>query len=525
MEADSTSQSETASRLTVRLLPGLSVALALASGLLLRLWMMKKYFQVDYDSLIYGGIAKHLLQQGSYLVTRPSGEVLPTLIRLPGYPFFLALCFRLFGMENYASAVWVQIALDLAGCLLLADCARRIAPAALSNGAAHATIWMAALCPFTAIYSAQPLTESPTLFAISLGLWSAARFRQRPGWGLALCFTAAVTGAALLRPDGALLALALLPAMVIGQRPVARAVGAMVNSPAFQHGVGAINNLPESRRDGAHAPRITNDAGASSIARLLRNEWDFRLLRMGVVCGLLALAPFAAWTWRNWQVFHVFQPLAPRYANDPDQTTYPGWQRWVKSWSLDFVSTFDIYWAVPGAPLDLTKLPSRAFDSPRQYEVTAALAYDYNVKDHASDIVPEVDARFGQLAEERIHAHPVRFYLWLPLGRLADMSLRPRVENLYDDLDWWAYARHPQKTIVSYAYAGLNVLYLLLAAWGLRLRPSLWISMVAYVMLRSSLLMTIEAPEARYTLECFPMLFVLGSIGLCKGWRRFAKRF
>ena len=87
--------------------------------------------------------------------------------------------------------------------------------------------------------------------------------------------------------------------------------------------------------------------------------------------------------WRNWQVFHVFQPLAPRYANDPDQATYPGWQRWVKSWSLDFVSTFDIYWAVPGTPLDLTKLPSRAFDSPAQYAETVELASDYNDRDQA----------------------------------------------------------------------------------------------------------------------------------------------
>ena len=58
-------------------------------------------------------------------------------------------------MENYASAVWVQIALELAGCLLLADFARRIAPAALSAGAAHGTLWLAALCPFTAIYAVQ----------------------------------------------------------------------------------------------------------------------------------------------------------------------------------------------------------------------------------------------------------------------------------------------------------------------------------------------------------------------------------
>jgi hypothetical protein len=435
--------------------------------------MFRHYFQVDYDSLIYGGIAKHLIQQGQYLLTRPSGETLPTLIRLPGYPFFLTLCFRLFGMENYASAVWVQVALELAGCLLLADFAGRIAPASLSRRAAQCTLWLAALCPFTAIYSVQPLTESLTLFMIALALWSVARFRERPAWMPALWFTIAFTSAALLRPDGALVGLALAPALLTG---------------------------------------------------LKRNQISPRKqARIALVCLLLAFAPFAAWSLRNWQVFHLFQPLAPRYANDPDQASYPGWQRWVKSWSLDFVSTFDIYWQVPGKPLDLSELPSRAFDSPAQYAETAALAADYNIRDNATDIIPEVDARFGKLADERIHAHPLRYYLWLPLGRIADMGLRPRIDIFYDDLDWWVYAHHPAQTRLSWACAALNALYLLLAAVGLWLRPRLWLWMVAYILLRCALLMTLEAPETRYTLECFPMMFVLGGVGLCHLWRSTVK--
>ena len=51
--------------------------------------------------------------------------------------------------------------------------------------------------------------------------------------------------------------------------------------------------------------------------------------------------------------------------------------------------------------------------------------------------------------------------------------------------------------------------YLLLALAGLFFRPRYWPWMVFYFVLRSALLMTIEAPEARYTLECFPMLFAL----------------
>jgi hypothetical protein len=454
-----------------RLIPGLRPLLtslpALAAGLVLRLWMMQQYFEVKGDPLVYGDLAKNLLLHGSYALSSGNGDLSPTLIRLPGYPLFLALCFRLFGMENYAAAAYVQIGLELLGCLLLADVARRIAPTRLQSGAALCTLWLAALCPFTAVYAANPLTEGPTLFCIALALWSVALFRSQPAWTPALWFTFAVTFAALLRPDGALVGLALSPALLVGL----------------------------SRTQISCAKR-------TSIA---------------ATCLLLALLPFAAWTARNELVFHVFSPLAPRYANDPGQTTYPGWQRWVKTWCLDFVSTYDVYWPVPGSPLDLSKLPTRAYDSPQQYAETAALAADYNDRDSATDIVPDVDERFGKLADERIQTHPLRYYLWLPLGRVADMMLRPRVENLNIDLDWWVYANHNAETRFSWGCVGLNAFYLLLGFAGLCL-PSktmrLWPYLLAYILLRCALLATIEAPETRYTLEFFPIFFATGGIAL-----------
>jgi hypothetical protein len=447
-------------------------ALALASGLALRLWMLHAIPQVTGDSLLYGGLAKNLLLHGQYAFTDGSGALLPTLLRLPGYPLFLALCFQLFGMENYVAAAYVQIALELLGCLLLAEFVRRIVPPKLQNGAALCTLWLSALCPFTASYAVAPLTEAPTLFAISLALWALARFHAaeaRSLWPSALWFTFAVTFAALLRPDGALVGIALVPALLAGC-PRSLALGDL-----GKHG---------------SAPQ---------------------LIRIAVICLLLALLPFGIWTARNWRVFHVFEPLAPRYANDPGEATNPGWQRWTKTWCLDFVSTYYIYWNVPGSPLDLTQLPARAFDSPEQYAETAALAAAYS--DNGQRLSQQLDARFAQLADERINADPLRFYLWLPLGRMGDMWLRPRVENLDIDLDWWVYSHHNSETRFSWEYAGLNAAYLLLALAGLFFRPRYWPWMVFYFVLRSALLMTIEAPEARYTLECFPMLFALGGIG------------
>jgi hypothetical protein len=454
----------------------LPVVLALAAGLALRLWMLKRFFLVNGDALIYGGLAKNLLWHGRYALDAVNGTIYPTLIRLPGYPFFLALCFRLFGMENYASAAWVQIGLELVGCLLLADFARRVAPPAYRSGAAVATLWMAALCPFTAIYAAQPLTEALTLFVLVLALWSAVRFREQPDWSNALCFTFAVCFAALLRPDGALVGVALAPALLAGWR----------------RGLG---------------PRSISGK---------------KMARMVAVCALLALAPFAAWSGRNWKVFHVFQPLAPRYATDPDEDPHLGWIRWVKTWCLDFDSTYEIYWNVPDGPLEADQLPSRAFDSPTQYAQTIQLADDYNR--NGMVLSPQLDARFAQLAEERIKTHPLRYYFWLPLGRLADMGLRPRVENLPIELDWWVYARHRAETRFSWAYAGLNALYLLLGMAGLWMKPRLWRCMLAYLLLRSALLLTVEAPETRYTLECFPILFALGGVAISNIWHRIAAK-
>jgi hypothetical protein len=511
----------------------LSVVLALAGGAGMRLWMLKALPQITGDTLLYGGMARNLLLHGQFAITGSDGVAHETLIRLPGYPLFLALCFRLFGIDNYNAVSYVQIGLELAGCLLLADFVRRIAAPRIKEGAAQWTLWLSALCPFTAAYAVAPLTETPTLLAIALALWALARFHARPDWGNALSFTFAITFAALLRPDGALVAVVLVPALVLGfgRRAEKRASGA---KQAAERGPLA-GELPERHTAGAKA--LVDSAGLyvgvktpSYRARVYQKPAypprPATLARMAMVCVLLALVPFGIWTARNWRVFDVFEPLAPRYATDPGEPINPGWQRWVKTWCLDFVSTYDIYWNVPGNPLDLNKLPARAFDSPAQYEETAALAAAYD--DNGQDLSPELDARFAQLADERVKAHPLRYYLWLPLGRMADMWLRPRVENLNIDLDWWVYSHHYAETRFSWTYAGLNAAYLLLAFVGLCFRPRYWRWMLLYFVLRSALLTTIEAPEARYTLECFPMVFALAGIGLYGGYRKivvaFAKR-
>jgi hypothetical protein len=407
------------------------------------------------DGLIYGNIAKSIVQHGQYAMADGSGVLHASLIRLPGYPLFLAACFRIFGVENYSAVGYIEIFLELTACLVLADFVRRIS----SVRAGLNTLWIAAMCPFIAVYASAPMTESLTFDAICLAFWSLERYLREDSWPSWAIFTVAISAAATLRPDGALIAFALWPAMLFarGARPIAPA------------------------------------------------------LRKAVLCGVLAVLPFGAWATRNWHAFHVFEPLAPRYANEPGELPHIGWQHWVKTWCLDFSCTNEVYWNAPDGPVSIDDVPASAFDSEEQKQATSALLTEYNVN---QELTPVIDDRFEALAAERTQTHPLRTWLWMPLGRLADMTFRPRVENLTIDLRWWEYNMHRSETRFSVVYGSVNLMYLLLGVGGLCLKPRLWQYMAAYLVLRCVLLLTIEAPETRYTLEFFPVLCATGGIAL-----------
>ncbi|HET6217601.1 MAG TPA: glycosyltransferase family 39 protein [Acidobacteriaceae bacterium] len=438
-------------------MPSLFTLVMLAAGAVLRLWFIHLHPQVQGDSLLYGDIAANWLTHGIYghSVGHASGltTIEPTLVRLPGYPAFLALCFAAFGVANYRAVVYLQALIDLGTCLLIAGLAAKIC----GQRAGRIALVLAALCPFTANYVAFPLTETLSIFCVALGFRALAEVLEgpRPLWTALLIFSWSL--AALLRPDGALLAVVLWTALIIYGR---------------------------------------NSLGLSSA------------LRLALIAGLVSLLPFAAWTVRNWHTFHVFQPLAPRYANDPGEFGAPGFVRWVRTLAADFTTTSEIYWNGNSDRIDPANLPTRAMDNPAQHQETDRLLQDYNA---ITSLTPEIDARFAQLAKERIQLHPFRYYLTLPLLRLADMWLRPRVETMNVHLRWWEYDQHPAETWVAIFYGALNLAYLVAALLGVLRRPRMAGAMIALIVLRSLLLATLEAPESRYTLECFPVVMVLAA--------------
>jgi len=417
------------------------------------------------DSRFYANIADNWLRHGIYGITN-SGVVVPTLSRLPGYPAFLAAIFALFGMENFRAVLLVQVLFDLGTCFLIADMAWRLFS---SERAARVAFLLAALCPFLANYAAAALTETLEIFFTALALDFAVRglgpsdasqstIRARLIWlGCGLAVGAAI----LLRPDGGILLAAL----------------------------------------GGYLLWL--------LVRRMRSATSLRaILWAGVLLTLGALAPLIPWTMRNLHTLHRFEPLAPRYATDSDEVAMPGFNRWVKTWIADYVSVEEIYWKVPGDVLDSTLLPRRAFDSPQQQEQTRDLFAIYN---GSHEMTSELDAGFATLAAERVHDAPLRYYFWLPAVRIADMWMRPRTELLPSDPRWWEFNDDGRWLAVSIAFGVVNLLYVALAAAGL-LRANKFFGIglfVLFLLLRSAFLGTLENPEPRYTLECYPVVIIL----------------
>ena len=443
-----------------------AAAAILVASALLRLAFLHYAGRLEGDPLLYGNIALNLLRHHVYSFVPAPGPYTPTLIRLPGYPLFLAACFALFGVANYHAVLLVQIAIDLLASAVLAGIALRL----FGSRAALLCLGLAALCPFTANYTAIPLTETLTLATIvaayaAFERWQASAQPWNPWlWAVGSALSASL----LLRPEQGILSAVLLAAM---------AYAGLTHPPA-----------PRQR---TQQPSLFRLAPAFAAA----------------LCVVLPLVP---WTLRNWETFHVVQPLAPRSATDPGEAIPRGFQHWYRTWAIDFASSEEVYWNYDGSPIRIGDLPSRAFDSPAQRAETAALLEDYN---QTTNPTPAFNARFEAIAQQRIHGHRLRYSLWLPAARLANMLLRPRTELMQTQLRWWDWRSSPGQAIFAFLYTLLNLAYLAAAALGWwRWRRAadrsqhilLW-SIAAFTLLRCALLLTLDNSEPRYTLEFFPI--------------------
>jgi hypothetical protein len=164
-------------------------------------------------------------------------------------------------------------------------------------------------------------------------------------------------------------------------------------------------------------------------------------------------------------------------------------------------------------------IPPRAFDTPEERQHVAAILEQYN-KD--SNLTVQEDRQFAQIARARTARHPLRTYLWVPLQRVVTLWFTPRIEQLpisgsiFPLAKMWDTDR--QDMIVTIGLFFLNILYVLFALWGaVRLfskspeARAAVVLLALFVLLRTAFLTTVETPEPRYVLVCFPAVIALAA--------------
>jgi hypothetical protein len=449
-----------------------NVAAAVCAGLALRVYLVLKFPVTDTgDAPFYIELAWNWLKNGVYGFA-VHGQLTPVDMRVPGYPAFLAAVFAVAGQSPRA-AMLAQVVVDLATCFVIALIAARLAPENSRRSVALAGLWLAALCPFTANYTAVVLTETLVIFLTALAIL------------------------VLLQTD-------------VGGAHVARAAAFLANPWLLAGIVVGFGTLvrPET-------PLVLFAAGLVLVAKWWRPADWMKLIRAGLLMGLGLLIPLVPWAARNWNTLHDVQFLAPRYSELPGEYTPLGFTAWTNTWMWRFRDVYLTQWKVNEEEIAIDELPAYAFDSQDEKERMADLLDEYN---EALTIDPLLDQGFREIARERTARHPLRTYVTVPLLRTLTLWFTPRVELLPSSGHLWPLHEEWQDDrpdfLVTLGLSVVNIMYIALAlagAWLARRRPG-WALLILYCVVRTLFFVKfVETPEPRYVLECFPAVIALAA--------------
>jgi hypothetical protein len=449
---------------------------ALLAGLALRLFFIWHFPFHSGDTAYYEELARNWLYHGVYGFYS-HGQLLPSDARAPGYPAFLAGIYFLAGTGRQA-VMLAQAFVDLATCVLAAGIATRLAAGtsdATRSRVAAAALWLTALCPFTANYTAVPQTEVLATFFTTLAL---------------LIF---------LSPAGMMLD------RIASKNDLRRAAKNWF-AAGLVVGLGTLVR-PET-------PLLL---GAVLIVLWLRYRRPANWRRLTVatlwmIVGLLL--PLAPWAARNAVSLGRVQFLAPRYAETYGDVLPTGFYAWTKTWMFRFRDAYLFTWKLPSQPIDLKDIPSYAVDSPEEFARVASLLDRYN---RMPGMTRSLDLEFAALARERAKRHPIRTYAWIPIERAAAMWFTPRIALLPYSGKLWplseSHRSNPTDFGVTFGLALLNVLYIgmaVAAAWFWRTNQGIQL-VVAFILIRTAFLTQLQTCEPRYVLVCFPALLAIGA--------------
>jgi hypothetical protein len=477
--------------------------LAMLTGLALRLLFALQFPAPAGDSGLYLQLARNWTDHHIYGLW-PNGQLVPTDLRMPGYPAFLAGVALVFG-RSIRAIVLSQAGVDLCTCFLTAALAAALAPSAARRRVAIVGLWLAATSPFLANYAAAVLTEILVAFLTTAALVCFV-------WGLKSEKTEFPFRGRSLRVTAA----------------TATCLG------AFLTGVASVVR-PEM-------PLLLAVAGAVFALRWWRSLGLRKVVLSGMAMSVVFLLPLVPWAARNFTTLHKLQFSADRYTTISGEYAPVGYYKWANTWMVRFRDVYISVWKLNEEPILIDDFPAAAFDSPQEKKRVAELFDQYN-KSPTLDISPEMDRGFAEIARERTRRRPLRTYLWAPFGRALTMWFTPRTELLPIDGKFWPIQENWEDSHASFlttlGFGLLGYLYPALAlagiwvAWGY-VRPgsvelqvpglhigsqaedtsNLWgiTLLVAYMLVRTAFLTTVEAPEPRYVVTCYPAILALAAL-------------
>jgi Dolichyl-phosphate-mannose-protein mannosyltransferase len=450
----------------------LNMVLAALAGLALRIFFVLKFPVTDSgDAPFYIELAWNWLKNGVYGFP-VHGLLTPVDMRTPGYPAFLAAIFALVGNSPRA-VMLAQAALDVVTCFAIALIAARLAPSQHRQRVFMAALWLAALCPFTANYTAVVLTETLVTFLTAVAI-------------LVLVETEVGVGNEA-ESQNIFSSRWFLAGIVVG-------FGTLVR--------------PET-------PLILVAAGLVLAAKWRRPQDGAKLVRAAVLMGMGLVLPLVPWAARNWWAFHEVRFLAPRYSELPGEYTPHGFIDWTNTWLWRFRDVYLTHWKLNEEEISIDDIPPSAFDSPEERARVSELLDEYNEK---LTVEPDLDAKFREIARERTARHPLRTYVKIPLLRCLTLWFTPRVELLPIsghltpiDEEWEDDRRDFLETLglvlANCIYTGLAFR----ATWVVWRRPGFSFLIVFIIVRTIFFAYAVETPEPRYVLECFPALIALGA--------------
>jgi len=466
--------------------------LATIVGLGLRLLFVFRFPGSSDDSEMYIQLARAWADHHVYGFWL-SGQLVPTDLRTPGYPAFLAGVALLVG-RSIQVILLSQAALDVLTCYLTAALAAALAPSGSRRRVWIAALWLAATCPFVANYSAVVLTEvlvtflaTAALCCFALGLRQETvqlKFRGESGRAMPFAF-------------------ALLGAFLCGVATLVR---------------------PEM-------PLLLGVATLIYMLRSLKALGVRKTAFLGAAMAGVFIVPVLPWAARNLITLKKVQFVAPRYVNLPGEYAPVGFYAWTETWLERYRDVYLTIWKVGemDQPLSVDELPSSAFDSPQEKARVTNLFSQYNNSPDL-DISPEVDGEFAEIARERTRRSPLRTYVRVPFERALTIWFTPRTELLPIDGKFFPVREQWQDShadvLVTGTFAVLAYLYVALACGGIWLawragnatgaaRSSLGANfwaiglLLVYFVVRTAFLTTVEACEPRYVVSCYPGVLAL----------------